>query len=101
MGGNLKMRRSQPQVTSGDTTHVVGANTGPAQAGRRRPDRPGRLVGDASDDLTRGTKVISGEKSSLQAPSARTGPQVRDSAPHRKYDDDDDFGDHDVASMLA
>jgi hypothetical protein len=41
-------------------------------------------------------------KSPLQAPSGRSGPQARSQeAPQRKNDDDDDFGDHDVAGLLA
>ncbi len=103
-----KLRRSQPQGTAGGgVTRAGGVTAAAPQAGRLRPDRPGRPERserpsrDTSVDPENDTKAVNESKSPLQAPSARTGPQTRESAPNRKQDDDDDFGDHDVASMLA
>ena len=104
-----KLRRSQPQAQAtmagpGGATRA-GAG-GAAQAGRLRPERPARPerpVREAGPETVDPVEQMtaSESKSPLQAPSARSGPQARGATPQRKTDDDDDFGDHDVASMLA
>ena len=87
-------------------TRAGGVTAAVPQTGRLRPDRPGRPERPARDtgnppvDPVEDMTTSSEAKSPLQAPAARTGPQARGSAPPRKQDDDDDFGDHDVSSML-
>ncbi len=104
-----KLRRSQPQSAAANSTRTGAATGAVTQAGRLRPDRPARPerperqvrdTGGVPTDPVEAMTNSGQAKSPLQAPAARTGPQARGSAPKKKQEEDDDFGDHDVSSML-
>jgi hypothetical protein len=72
----------------------------PRAANRLRPDRVAREPAPEAKAAVEDA-LPQGKASPLAAPRAATGPQQRGPLAQRRGDDDDDFGDTDVTSLLG